>query len=233
MVTLANYDAFREALVNGDPPELLYDRARLRQWRRRPFATQRYVGYNDAYGVDRQQRARRMFRNIVPVTVEAGRDPTENGYDSYVNEADLLDALAGDAVVRVRTQKYYQRQAAAGQPYFRGLSVTIEALNIDGPQDYYVRVLDGAAENCTCPDRLSRNLACKHMRLVNMKMQRPQRRRRREQLPPLTPRRPVRRSARLQGPGSGLGSLRGVRRSRRVRPINLSVLFNNLKVDAL
>ena len=115
---LANYDAFREALVNGEPPELLYDRARLRLWRRRPFATQRYVGYNDAYGVDRQ-----------------------NGYDSYVNETDLLDALAGDAVVRVRTQKYYQRRAAAGQPYFRGLSVTIEALNIDGPQDYYVRVL--------------------------------------------------------------------------------------------
>ncbi|MAU14049.1 MAG: hypothetical protein CMH46_00730 [Muricauda sp.] len=126
--------------------------------------------YNEVYGNSRAARAQRMRNGIVPVT--SNGLPVDNNWNFYVHREDLAEANAtGQAVVRVRTQRFNSRYRGTQQE-FRGYTTIADIAGVpEGVQHYYVHVENRRVVDCTCPDKLVRELpgpGCKHQRLVRM-----------------------------------------------------------------
>ena len=146
------------------------------------------LDYNTAYGANRNVRANRMKRGLVPRTVRPNENPEnpEDWYRFYVHRQSFNNVMNNrNGIVMVRSQKHnvrqinIQRRNAAGQqnqqpyPYnlleqFKGIRLADQDFN--GVFNYYVQVQNYNCINCSCPDRLVRNAECKHMILVRSKI---------------------------------------------------------------
>lgn len=146
------------------------------------------LDYRTAYGANRDIRANRMKRGSVPRTVRPNENP-ENPRDwfrFYVHKQSFNNVMQNrNGIVMVRSQKHnvrgirIQRRNPAGQlnqqPYpfqlldqFKGIRLQYQDFN--GVFNYYVQVENYECVNCSCPDRLVRDVECKHMKLVSSKM---------------------------------------------------------------
>ena len=163
MITNNNYDQLCNLLKNLYVEEPLFPRFNNRS---RRGQLNEILDYSTAYGEDRQARADRMKRGEIPRTVAQGDNPENprQWIKKYVNKASLRRVInERNGIVIVRSQKYNVRSRPNNE-LFQGIR-----LNRPGFNDiykYYVKVENDRCIKCSCPDRLERNVECKHMKLV-------------------------------------------------------------------
>jgi hypothetical protein len=162
MITNNNYDQLCNLLKNLYVEEPLFPRFNNRS---RRGQLGQILDYSTAYGEDRQARATKMKRGEIPRTVRPDEDPENprQWINKYVNKASLRRVInERNGIVIVRSQKFnvQSRQDAL----FKG--IRLNGPDFNGIYDYYVKVENGRCINCSCPDRLERNVECKHMKLV-------------------------------------------------------------------
>lgn len=162
MITNNNYDQLCDLLQNLYVQERLFPRLNNRS---RRGQLNEILDYSTAYGEDRQARADRMKRGEIPRTVRPDEDPENprQWINKYVNKASLRRVInERNGIVIVRSQKFNVRSRQ--DALFKGIQLNREGFN--GIYNYYVKVENGRCINCSCPDRLERNVECKHMKLV-------------------------------------------------------------------
>lgn len=164
MITNNNYDQLCNLLENLYVEEPLFPRFNNRS---RRGQLNEILNYDTAYGENRDDRATKMKRGEVPRTVAPADNPENPGrqwINKYVNKASLRRVInERNGIVIVRSQKYNVRNRNNNQ-LFQGIRLNHEGFN--GVYNYYVKVENNSCINCSCPDRLERNVECKHMTLV-------------------------------------------------------------------
>ena len=159
MITNNNYDQLCNLLQNLYVQEPMFPRFNNRS---RRGQLDQILDYSTAYGEDRQARADRMKRGEIPRTVRPDEDPENprQWINKYVNKASLR-RVGRNGIVIVRSQKF---NVQSTQGLFKGIQLNRQGFN--GIYNYYVKVENNRCINCSCPDRLERNVECKHMKLV-------------------------------------------------------------------
>ncbi len=164
MITNNNYNQLCNLLKNLYNPERLIPRFNNRS---RRGQLNEILNYDTAYGENRDDRASKMKRGEIPRTVAQGENPENPGREwinKYVNKASLQRVInERNGIVIVRSQKYNVRSIPNNQ-LFQG--IRLNRGNFNGVYNYYVKVENNSCSNCSCPDRLERNVECKHMKLV-------------------------------------------------------------------
>lgn len=158
MITNNNYDQLCDLLRNLYVEEPMFPRFNNRG------QLGQILDYSTAYGENRQARADRMKRGEIPRTVAQGDNPENpmQWINEYVNKASLR-RVGRNGIVIVRSQKFNVR-SRPNDELFKGIRLNRQGFN--DTYDYYVKVENGRCINCSCPDRLERNVECKHMKLV-------------------------------------------------------------------
>jgi hypothetical protein len=163
MITNNNYDQLCNLLENLYLQERLFPRLNSRS--RRGAQLGQILDYSTAYGEDRQARATKMKRGEIPRTVAQGDNPENprQWINKYVNKASLRRVInERNGIVIVRSQKFNVRSIQ--DALFKGIRLNRPGFN--GIYKYYVKVENDRGIKCSCPDRLERNVECKHMKLV-------------------------------------------------------------------
>ena len=164
MITNNNYDQLCDLLKILYLQERLFPRLNNRSQRGAQLG--QILDYSTAYGEDRQARATKMKRGEIPRTVAQGDNPENprQWINKYVNKASLRRVInERNGIVIVRSQKYNVRSRTDNE-LFKGIRLNRPDFN--DIYKYYVKVENGRCINCSCPDRLERNVECKHMKLV-------------------------------------------------------------------
>ena len=163
MITNNNYDQLCDLLQNLYVEEPMFPRFNNRS---RRGQLDQILDYSTAYGADRDDRATKMKRGVVSRTVRPDEDPENprQWINKYVNKASLRRVInERNGIVIVRSQKFNVRSRPNNE-LFKGIRLNRQGFN--GIYNYYVKVENDRCINCSCPDRLERNVECKHMKLV-------------------------------------------------------------------